>query len=420
MEKRALRIRLSGRLIAAGAFGSILLIVIVLFSMIGVDELVDIWWFDALGYPFYYWQRLLYRYLVFGGVSLVFFLIFFMNFWIAARYLRHTPDADKVIGKTNYGKINKAFQTGSLLFYVPLSLILTFPLAMPLYQHWEKFLFYIFGRSAGVQDPFFGKDVAFYLFSFPIYSLVQQRLLLAVLVLLAGLVLLYMVKNRLLTRKLFHFSGFARWHLSLVVLAAVAVEIWDLLLQRYGLVFDTTHQPLFTGPGFVQMKVIVPLIWVSLVLLVATAGTLLFALQFRRGYKVLAGLVVVTILAFTVRHADLIPQAFQTYLVKPNAIEKESRFIEKNVQATLNAYDLNRIEVRKFQHERFPEVTAPTHMENVLRNIPVWDANTLSAVFQQLQELRTYYAFPQVSVDRYDVTDNRQQVFLSLRELEYG
>ena len=60
----------------------------VLASVLGIDYLVDIWWFDALGYGFYYWQRMLYRYGVFAAVTLLFFLVFFLNFWIAARFLK--------------------------------------------------------------------------------------------------------------------------------------------------------------------------------------------------------------------------------------------------------------------------------------------------------------------------------------------
>ena len=74
------------RLIVGGAMLSLLAGLSLLAAVWGIEYMVDIWWFDALGYGFYYWQRLLYRYAVFILVTLFFFTIFFLNFWTAARF----------------------------------------------------------------------------------------------------------------------------------------------------------------------------------------------------------------------------------------------------------------------------------------------------------------------------------------------
>jgi uncharacterized membrane protein (UPF0182 family) len=115
-----------------------------------------------------------------------------------------------------------------------------------------------------------------------------------------------------------------------------------------------------------------------------------------------------------------LPRQIQTYVVKPNEIDKESPYIAKHIQATLEAYKLTDLEVRNFTHERLPADKAASQVQEVLRNIPVWDAETLADVFLQLQELRTYYFFPLVSVGRYNVQNRRQQVFLSPREIEFS
>ena len=420
MQHTHVRKKFSGRLIVGGAVLALLVAVVVLLSLVGVNVLVDIWWFDSLGYLFYYGQRMLYRYLVFAGVSLLFFLIFFLNFWVASRSLRRIPKTEPEERRKGYRALIKAFQSGSIIVYAPLSLILSIPLAMPLYQHWEKFLFYIFGQSAGVQDPFFGKDIAYYLFSFPIYTLLQRRLFYALVVLLAALFLLYVIKNRMLTHRLFRFSGVAKWHLSLLVLSVFGMLIWDLTLQRYGLVYDPSHQPLFAGPGYVQMNVIVPLIWIAIALLTATAVMLIVVIQSRKGVKIFAGLIVALALALVARYTDFLPRIVQTYIVKPNELAKESPYISKSVQSTLAAYALTKVEPIDFKRERFPVGSDLHNVQSILRNIPVWDAQTLETVFQQMQELRTYYTFPIVSVGRYTVARNYQQVFLSPRELEYN
>jgi uncharacterized protein len=80
---------------------------------------------------------------------------------------------------------------------------------------------------------------------------------------------------------------------------------------------------------------------------------------------------------------------------------------------------LNNIEYRDFHYERFPEKLTVDEVRSALRNIPVWNVSVLETVFHQLQELRTYYAFPPVSAARYTVAGQYQQVFLAPRELDY-
>ncbi len=419
MQNQEARSKVSRRLLITGGVLFFVFLLLLVLSIFFADDLVDIFWYHSLGYEFYFWQRKLYRYIVFIAVSFSFFLVFFSNFWIASRFLKRSSQSIEDAPRETYRKIYKAFQTGSLMFYVPLSLALSIPIAMPLYRNWEKFLFYVFGPSMSVADTFYGKDVSFYLFSFPIYILIQRWLLIAFLILLIGLFVLYMVKNRLQTRHALHFGRGAKWHLSILVLIIFCIEIWDFMLQRYALLFDTSHEPLFYGPGYVQMNLILPFIWGSLALLAAVAITLIVIIQFRKGYKLFVAFVVLLALALTVRYTTYLPQLIQNYIVKPNEVDKEKPYIAKNIQATLEAYKLTHVDIRDFPYQRFPLNYNVSQVKNVLRNIPVWDAETLDSVFKQLQELRTYYTFPLVNVGRYTVVGNYQQVFLSPREINY-
>ena len=408
------------RFIIAGIASIVFILVVLALVKIYLTDLIDILWFQSLGYELYFWQRKLYRYLVFASISLLFFLVFFLNFWIASRFLKNASNSDTEISGKPHEKIYKVFQKGSMLFFIPLSATLSILLALPLYRHWEQFLLFLFGGSMGVTDPIFNKDVSFYLFAFPIYQLLVQRLLIAFLILLIGLCLLYVVKNRLRTRHAFHFSRSARWHLSILVLSVFGIEIWDFVLQREALVYSHGRAPLFYGPGSVDMTVVLPLIWSALILLAAIAVLLIMVIQFRKGFKPLVVCLIVFGGVMGLRFTDFLPQLVQKYIIMPNEIEKERPFIANNIKATTDAYKLAQVDVRDFRYERFPLDYGVNRAQNVLRNIPLWDAETLDAVFKELQELRTYYTFPRVGVDRYTVNGNYQQVFLSAREIDYG
>ncbi len=391
-------------------------------SFLTAGYLVDIWWFESLGYAFYYWQRLLYRYLVFASVTVLFFLIFFLNFWVASRYLgaaTPSPVASRSPAPKAYQDLLKMFRAGSLWVYTPVSLVLAIVVAYPLMQQWEAFLLYLFGPAMGISDPVYGKDVSYYLFSYPIYTLLQRRLLIAFLLLFIGLIVLYWLEHRILMQQDRRIPGGARWHLSLLILLVFFIEVWDYVLQRHALLYTDGHLPLFFGPGFVEMRIVLPLIWLSLLLLMATAFSLMFAIHNERFIKVFIPVAVLFVLAMGVRYSSFVPEAVENYIVKPNEISRESPFIAANIKATLDAYQLTRVETRNFDPERVPTDLAVPSIQAGLRNIPVWDGEFLEAVFEQLQQLRTYYDFSGVNVGRYTVNGVYQQVFLAARELNH-
>ncbi len=396
--------------------------IILLLSFFFADFLVDIWWFGSLGYEAYFRQRTLYRYAVFGSVSLFFFLIFFLNFWVASRFL-----GANVPGKTatdaslkSYRHLLRGFRTGSMWVYTPLSIVLSVVVALPLYNRWESFLLYIFSRNAGVADPVYGKDISYYLFAYPIYTLIQRRLLMAFGVLLASMALLYLIERRILGRQEKGLPAGARIHLNLLVLAVLLIEIWDFALQLYGLLYSRSHLPLFYGPGYVEMNITKPLIWICLILLVGTAVSLIYLINTHRGIRVFAGFAVVFALALGATYSDFLPQEVEKYIVKPNESSKERPFIQNNIESTLSAYRLDDVEIRDFSPERIPTEISVPDVQTILRNTPVWDGDMLDDVYKQLQNLRTYYDFPNIDVDRYTVNDFYQQVFLSARELNYN
>ena len=122
-------------------------------------------------------------------------------------------------------------------------------------------------------------------------------------------------------------------------------------------------------------------------------------------------------LGLGLRYTQFLPDFVQNYYVKPNEISREQPFIQKNITATLRAYNVHQVETREVPLAGESGESQVVQIGASLRNIPVWDKEILGDVFQQLQELRTYYEFTGVSVDRYTVKGLLQQVFLAAREL---
>jgi uncharacterized membrane protein (UPF0182 family) len=410
-----------GRKTAAGV--GVLLLFGVLFlvtSFLTIDYMVDYWWFDSLGYAFYFLQRLFYRYLVFASVTTLFFLIFFFNFWIASRYLgtgSPPPEDSKVQSKEAYRKVLRMFRNGSMTVYAPLSLILAIVIASPLFEHWEDFLLFVFGPRASILDPAYGNDISYYLFSFPIYLLLQKRIVISFAILLISVLFLYWLEHRLLKAQKQGIEKGAKIHLSFLIFSVFAIEIWDFFLQRHALLYTSSYEPLFSGPGYAEMCVILPFIYACILLLTIMAFSVVTFFLNRKGIKPLVVSALLFSLALGGRYSDILPKFVNDYWVNPNAISKQTPYILNNIDATLSAFNLKNVEMREVTPTLTDEGIDEKKAQGIFRNIPVWDGELLNDVYEQLQELRTYYDFAKVDVSHYNVRGNNQQVFLAVREM---
>lgn len=396
-------------------------ILYLLFNFIFLDFMVDLLWFGSLKLKGYYLLRLYYRYLVFFGVTLIFFLIFFLNFWVASRYLGTTTAsaADTEPGK-NQKKLNliKLFQSGSLKIYAPISIILAIFIAIPFYEKWESALLFIFGPGAGINDPVYGKDISYYFFDYPVYMLIQNRLLLAFSILFAGIFILYWLEKRLLSQDNNRLPRGSKIHLTVLAGLIVLIVGWGFFLERYVLLYNSSHMPVFFGPGFIEMRYQLPLIWARTILFLVFAIFLIIYVHKRKSIKPLfiTGLCFAVVLGLS--KTSFLSDLLNKYYVKSNPLKSERTFINNNIQATLAAFNLQHVKKMEYDVLEIPDVINDYKLAESVRNIPVWDRSVLDDVYTQLQGLRPYYSFSGVDVDRYKVANRYQQIYLAARELD--
>lgn len=383
--------------------------------------LVDFWWFSALEYGVYFWLRLLYRYILSGGITIFFFLIFFLNFWAASRYLGVDQTAFYDLTRTQQGgqsqNLLRMFQTGSLKIYTPLSLILAIMIAAPFYHHWEAALLFFFGPEAGVIDPVYREDVSFYLFSLPIFNLIQSELLITFSVLLLAIVVLYWIEHQLIPAERKRWPLGAKIHMSGLVLATALIVAWGFVLDRFDLLYTAVHEPIYSGPGFVELNYVLPLLWLSVISLIAGTVFGIAYVHEGKGLHGLIGSVLIFLLALGLRHWDFVPNLIDRFIVKPNPVKTEREPMDNNIKATLAAYGLD--DAKTFDVKatwRGATQIDPTMREH-LHNIPIWDPEFLDDVYQQLQGIRPYYSFTDVDTSRYTINGQIEQVNLAAREL---
>jgi uncharacterized membrane protein (UPF0182 family) len=398
-------------------------IVYAAFYFIFLDLIVDFWWFRELKFEAYFWLRLLYKFFLSGGITLIFFSIFFFHFWIASRYLGLNPrdeifnDIDK---SRRFQRFADMFMSGSVRIYTLISLLLAILIAIPFYQQWETALLYFFGSDSGVTEPVYGNDVSFYMLSYPIYILIQKELLITAIILFVSVGALYWLEHVFVPDQSKEFPLGAKIHLGVLIAFVVLFVVWGFMLERFSLLYINTHEPVFYGPGFVEIRYRLPLIWLGIITFLATAITAsLFIFSEKHRIKtpffISLGAFLLVIFFPTI---DAIPAALQKFIVNPNPVRTEKPFMQNNIDATLDAYDLKRIDVVELPVKLDATDDIQTwSTQKFFENIPVWDRELLIDGYRQLQGIRPYYSFPHVDEDRYFILDHTRQVNLAAREL---
>ena len=196
-------------------------------------------------------------------------------------------------------------------------------------------------------------------------------------------------------------SSAATRHLSVLLAIYFLVKAGGYLLQRYDLL--TSNNGIVFGAAYTDVHLRLPL-------LVALAGAALIAAGLC-AYNVWQASIRLPIVAVAIVFAvsmvhTLIPGLVQSYWVKPDELKLESRYIARNIESTRYGFGLEQITGAPFpaKGKLTPEVIAAN--QATLQNIRWWDPGPLLDTYRQLQEIRLYYDFHDIDVDRY--TPRRQ------------
>ena len=397
--------------VAVGA----LLLLFVLFRFISVY--ISSLWFDSLGYSSVYWYIFRTKLLTFLVFAVATAAILRVAFWLIERtFAASALEIRSVVVNNQTLKINPArfFRPAAWALAVVVGLV--FGLGMK--DGWREFALYLNQPSAPTPDPIFGKPLGFYLFSLPVHQMLSRWLILLSLIILivtaifAGLSATQKQKTKPAADAARATSYAA---VSFALAGFLLLLAWRVFLSRYPYLWED-HQS-FSGVTYTEANYYLPgLTIVAVALAVAAAIIVVNALTKRKLRFIVAALILPA--AVYVVAGMLIPAYVQSFVVKPNELGRESPYIEHNINWTRKGFGLDRIEMRDFEAE--PSIASLDVGNNraTLENIRLWDWTALLDTLKQIQEIRTYYSFDDVDVDRYQLGGQTRQMMLATRELD--
>jgi len=273
-------------------------------------------------------------------------------------------------------------------------------------SHWMTFLTFTHAVPFGQPDPLFNLDISFYIFKLPLYRFLATWLLALVVVTLIGNALIYLIAGQIRKRA-------AMIHLSALGALFMLGKAADYLLQRFALLISS--RGVVFGAGYTDVHARLPLLYMLTAVAVLCASLLVFNVFARRWRLLLTTGAAWLALAFI---GPSYPQLVQRFTVQPNELALERPFIERNIHFTRYAYGLD--DVQEFNYPITGRLTAETLEANAdtIENVRLWDWRPLRTTYEQLQEIRTYYTFADIDVDRYALGGRLREVTLAVRELD--
>ena len=282
-------------------------------------------------------------------------------------------------------------------------------------SNWDVVLRFLHQVPYGESDPVFGKDIGFYLFSLPAYVALKNWLLLLLFFSAAIAGGVYWVQGDIeFDTPPRGLSPAALTHASVLLGLYFVVKAWSYALDRFLLLYSDNG--VVVGAGYTDLHVRLPILWLLVGLAVACAIASWVNVRWRNWRIPAAAVALLFATSFVV--AVLFPALFNRFYVKPSELQLETPYIERNIALTRQAYNLQQIEVKPFAVEERLSFASLEANRATVDNIRLWDWQPLMSTYAQLQEIRTYYKFLDMDIDRYRLDGTYQQVMLSARELE--
>jgi uncharacterized membrane protein (UPF0182 family) len=365
----------------------------------GISIYVETLWFETVGYESVYWYRLTIQLGAFGIFAVATAMSLAILFRFVSPHVDENHSAIEFAGETIvipptefFNRLGSAGAIGfGLLFGLAYSV------------DWPRYaLFLNQSAESGAIDPILEMPLNFYLFSLPALDMVSSWFL-AITVIFLFVASLVSPLDR---------SGRFRGLSLALALLGVAVAAKMYLYQ-----FHLMYQPhsLFSGASYVEDHAIIPGLWVIIGSLLIGSALSAYNLHDCRVRNLI---VAAAIPAISYVFAwVLIPGYVTNFVVRPNELDRETPYITHSIEHTRRAFGMEDIEEIPFEPTVTDAVFDPAAHSQTLENVRLWDWRALQSTLRQVQEIRTYYDFADVDVDRYEIDGVKRSMMLATREL---
>lgn len=404
---------------------AIVLVAVVLIVFAGsiATFYTDLQWFTDMGQVGVFWTRIWSEWAIGAAFGVVTFAILYANLVVARRLRPFVATASYPTGvaltpqqqiQELFRRIRGAIDPFAGWIAVLVALFVAANVGVSMSGQWETFRLALSGGTFGTVDPQFGLDVGFFVFKLPALRLISDWLFGILLLALILTLVVHLYEGGI--RPAERFSGFdphVKAHVSVLLGLIVASKAFDYWLSIYELDFSARGQVL--GASYTDVHAQIPAYWTLIVIALAVGVLLMLNLRYKGWRLPLIALGVWV--GASILIGGVYPALTQQLLVAPNELAFEKPYIARNIAATRAAFDLSSIDATGFPASFDLTATDMSEATSTVKNIRLWDPNVVVDSYKQLQEIRFYYDFRDVDIDRYVINGQLSQVLVSAREM---
>lgn len=295
--------------------------------------------------------------------------------------------------------------------------------------YWIRFLWFLNSVDFNKIEPLFNHEISFYVFQIPFLQILDIWVQGLFFYSISASLIIYLISNNSISEG--EFQGLSRYQLRHIytllsgLMFTIAVIHW---LNRYGLLFST--RGVVYGAGYTDININLPL--ETMAGIIASVIGIWLLIKSFTGYgkenKSKKGLPfsLLPFIFYGIFYGGGlgVAEIFQNTIVQPNELNLEETYIQRNIEQTRAAFNLDQIEVRTFNPDSSLSLEDIRRNDLTIDNIRLWDSRPILQANRQLQQIRPYYVFPDADIDRYNIRNDNgssdyTQVIVAPRELDY-
>jgi uncharacterized membrane protein (UPF0182 family) len=279
---------------------------------------------------------------------------------------------------------------------------------------WQNWILFSNSRPFGATDPQFHRNVGYFVFTLPFQQfLVHWALVALFLVLLVTVLSHYLNGGIRMQGSRPRVRPAVKAHISVILGLLALVKAVGYYLARFNL--DLSNNGFTQGLSYTDAHARLPAL--ELLILVSLAAAILLIYNIRRQGWALPILGVGLWFLVALTAGTIYPAAVQAFQVNPSQATLERPYIQRNIDATRAAMGINNI--KNISYAASPTLSAAQLSLNsaTLGNVRQWDPTQTQATYDKAQDLRSYYQFNGLAIDRYKVNGIETPTVVGVREV---
>jgi uncharacterized membrane protein (UPF0182 family) len=388
--------------------GVVGLLVIAFFVFVGLYA--DVLWYDQLGFLNVLTTEWAARLILF----FIGFLAMAVPVWASIQIAYRTRP---VYAKLNsqLDRYQEVFEPLRRLAMYGIPVVLGVFAGVSASSRWELSLTWLNRTAFGTTDPQFGFDVGFFVFELPFFrSIVGFASAVVLLSLLLVIATNYLYGSIRVSGREVVISKSARIQIAVTAGIYVLLQAVSIWLDQYAAV--TEQGDLITGAAYTDVNAVIPGRGILAAIAAVVAVLFFITAAIGRWRLPLIGTALLVVSSLLI--GSLYPWVIQRFQVDPSARTLEAPFIERAIDLTRDAYGVDDIETIPFEAKTDAEPGALRQDAATTANIRLMDPLVISPAYQQLEQFRQYYQFPdQLDVDRYNIDGTTQDTVVAVRDL---